>query len=486
MGNKFKSYIRVYSSADTRKIFEKNEMEANRLSGFVLLACSVILVVSWVLNSFGIFTVDKTRMNYLAIQGLIELMIPLALFFVYNKKNRGWLKYVMLISLLLVCTRLFSVLNHNVILIMTLPILLSSRYFSRGLTVIISALSMISLLVASVATVFWGIIDLNFYPNPPEGTSLVIHNTLRESLTALGADTSAVMGRVLFHGFLPRLLVFLLIAMISVLISKHGFNMVIEQEKVSRASAKVKLELDAARQIQTGVVPSLFPAFPDRHDFELYASMKTAKQVGGDFYDFFFVDDDHLAIVIADVSDKGVPAALFMMAAKILISDRALMGGTPSEILSFVNKRICESNDAEMFVTVWLGIIDLKTGKAIASNAGHEFPVFRRNGGDFEVLHDDHSFVVGGMTHTRYKDYEFTLKKGDSLFLYTDGVPEANNKEHMLFSTEKMVGALNREPNASPDKLIDNVFSELDAFVQGFEQTDDITMLGFTYIGSDE
>ena len=211
--------------------------------------------------------------------------------------------------------------------------------------------------------------------------------------------------------------------------------------------------------------------------------MYTAKEVGGDFYDFFLIDEKHLAMVIADVSGKGVPAALFMMASKILINDRALMGGTPAEILQFVNDRICSNNQAEMFVTVWLGILDLETGDVIAANAGHEYPVIRKNGGKYELLKDKHGFVVGGMEGVRYKDYEFKLGKGDSIFLYTDGIPEANNIDEEQFGTDRMVDALNIKPEGTPEEVLINVKNEVNTFVGDAVQFDDLTMLCLRYNG---
>ena len=172
-----------------------------------------------------------------------------------------------------------------------------------------------------------------------------------------------------------------------------------------------------------------------------------------------------------------------MMAAKILLNDRTLMGGTPAEIMAFVNEQICKGNDAEMFVTVWLGILDITTGKVIATNAGHEYPAFFHNGNDFEILRDKHSFVVGGMEGVRYKDYEFTLSEGDTLYLYTDGVTEAQNDKQELFGTDRMLDALNADKGASPKELLDNVKAELDSYVNGAEQSDDITMLCLRYNG---
>lgn len=479
---KITQFFRIYESEETKKIFERNEYQANRLSAFVLIVSAVVLVISWVLNIFDVFTVPKVTMNLLAIQGLIEISVPLVLFKIFNGKN-SWLKYVMVLALLLVCMRLFSVLNHNVILIMVLPVLLSSRYFSKGFTINISIVSLIALAIASASTAVYGIIDLNFYPAPDDGTMVLIKNGLRASLTALGADTSAVIGRIMLHAFLPRLLVFMVITLIAVRIAEHGHNMVIEQEEVSRESASVKAELDTANLIQNGMVPNIFPAFPERDEFDIYAAMYTAKEVGGDFYDFFLIDEDHLAMVIADVSGKGVPAALFMMATKILIGDRTLVGGSPSEILEFVNNRICGNNQAEMFVTVWLGILDIKTGKVIASNAGHEYPAICHKGGEFEVLKDKHSFILGGMENMKYRQYEFTLNKGDSIFVYTDGVTEAHNENEELFGENRMTEALNIAPDAKPEEIISCVKSEVEKFVGNAERFDDITMLCLKYMG---
>ena len=246
---------------------------------------------------------------------------------------------------------------------------------------------------------------------------------------------------------------------------------------------RIVTELNLARNIQENSIPNTFPAFPDRKDLDIYASMTPARQVGGDFYNFFLVDNDHLAVVIGDVSGKGIPAALFMMVTNILISDRTMMGGTPGEILNFVNKSICEHNKAEMFVTIWLGILELSTGKLTAVNAGHEYPALRRAGSRFELLKDKHGFVVGGMDGVKYKDYEIQMQPGDKLFVYTDGVPEATDMDQQLFGTERMIEALNTDAGASPEQILGNVRMAVDGFVKEAEQFDDLTMLCLEYKG---
>ena len=225
------------------------------------------------------------------------------------------------------------------------------------------------------------------------------------------------------------------------------------------------------------MLPRIFPAFPERTEFDIFASMDPAKEVGGDFYDFFLIDEDHLALVIADVSGKGVPAALFMVISKTLLKNQALMKKAPKDILTEVNGQLCENNDAQMFVTVWLGIYEISTGKLTAANAGHEYPAIRRADGKFELYRDKHGFVLAGMENIKYRQYELQLNAGDTLFVYTDGVAEAADSSNELFGTDRMTEALNREPDAEPQKLICNVNEKIAEFVGEADQFDDITML---------
>ena len=245
---------------------------------------------------------------------------------------------------------------------------------------------------------------------------------------------------------------------------------------------RISTELNLATEIQGAMLPHIFPAYPERSEFDIYASMDPAKEVGGDFYDFFMVDENHLAMVMADVSGKGVPAALFMMAAKILINDRTLMGGTPGEILHFVNERIFADNPAGLFVTVWLGILDVRTGKVIAANAGHEFPALRIGDEGFDLYKDKHGFVVGGLEDMFYSDYELQLAPGDTLFVYTDGVAEATDANNELFGTERMIEALNAA-GRDPEHILETVRAKVDEFVGDAEQFDDLTMMCVRYNG---
>ncbi|MBR0253299.1 MAG: SpoIIE family protein phosphatase [Synergistaceae bacterium] len=254
---------------------------------------------------------------------------------------------------------------------------------------------------------------------------------------------------------------------------------------ITAEKERISTELNVATQIQADMLPRIFPAFPERKEFDIYASMNPAKEVGGDFYDFFFIDDKHLALVMADVSGKGVPAALFMVISKTLIKTRALMGGTPSEILYDVNNQLCEGNDAGLFVTVWLGILDIETGKITAANAGHEYPALKRvDNTSFELLKDKHTPAVATIEEIRFKNYEIELTPGDVLFIYTDGVAEATNSSEELYGTDRMIKDLNKYTDSKIDELLINMKKEVDKFTGDAPQFDDITMLGLRYFGT--
>ena len=252
---------------------------------------------------------------------------------------------------------------------------------------------------------------------------------------------------------------------------------------VTAEKERIGAELNVAAQIQTDMLPRVFPAFPERSDFDIFATMTPAKEVGGDFYDFFFVDDDHFALVMADVSGKGVPAALFMVIAKTMIKNYAQAGESPSEILKNVNEQLLEGNEAEMFVTVWIAIVELSTGKGVAANAGHEHPALRRGNGNYELVIYPHAPAIATFEGLEFPEHEFQLYPGDSLFVYTDGVPEAANSDYELFKTDRMLDALNQDPGAKPQELLNNVHNAVDAFVGEADPFDDMTMMAFDFFG---
>ena len=250
---------------------------------------------------------------------------------------------------------------------------------------------------------------------------------------------------------------------------------------VTAEKERIGAELDVAKHIQASMLPCIFPAFPDRKEIDVFASMDPAKEVGGDFYDFFMVDERHLAIVMADVSGKGIPAALFMVIGKTLIKDHTTPGRDLSKVFTEVNNLLCESNSEEMFITAFEGVLDLVTGEFVYVNAGHEMPFICKAGGDFEPYKIRHGFVLAGMENMKYKAGSMMLEPGDKIFQYTDGVTEATNDRDELYGMERLGTILNKVKEGTPDEILPQVKKDIDAIVGDAEQFDDITMLCLEY-----
>lgn len=257
---------------------------------------------------------------------------------------------------------------------------------------------------------------------------------------------------------------------------------------VTAEKERIGAELNVATQIQRDMLPNIFPAFPEQKEFDIYASMDPAKEVGGDFYDFFMVDGGHLGVVMADVSGKGVPAALFMVIAKTIIKNQALTGGSLEQVFSRANEQLCENNGEGLFVTAFMGLLDLTDGTFAYVNAGHNPPLLRRSGGPYEYLRLDPGFVLAGLEGMEFPGGTIQLAPGDSLFLYTDGVTEALDPKEELFGEDRLEAALNAPEAQSlkPIDLLPRIRAVLSDFAQGAEQADDITMLAITYTGPEK
>lgn len=255
---------------------------------------------------------------------------------------------------------------------------------------------------------------------------------------------------------------------------------------IAEAAARIDKELEFARQIQHSALPSVFPPFPNKTEFEIFASMDTAKEVGGDFYDFYFVGEDKLAFLIADVSGKGIPAAMFMMTSKTLLKSFAETGCEVNEVFTSANAKLCENNDAAMFVTAWMGVLDLKTGLVEFANAGHNPPLIRHKDGSFEYLKSRAGFVLAGMEGLKYRKNELQLGEGDEVFLYTDGVTEATNSENELYGEERLLNFMNTLHDLPAEAVCNAVKADVDAFVGEAPQFDDITMVYLKYNGAEQ
>ncbi len=275
--------------------------------------------------------------------------------------------------------------------------------------------------------------------------------------------------------------VFILYYLIHTYVQRKTKQMELNSREAVRKE-RLNTELKTAVQIQESILPHTFPPFPERHEFDLYASMTPAREVGGDFYDYFLIDDDHLCLFIADVSGKGIPAALFMMLSKVIIERNVSLDKSTAEILETANNVLRSNNQVEMFVTVWLGILQISTGIVKAANAGHEYPAVMSNR-LFTLLKDPHGLVLGALKNMKYKEYEFQLNPGDKLFVYTDGVPEATDKFEQMFGTDRMLLTLNKSVDSPPEQILKNMKRSINEFVKDGEQFDDCTMLCLEYKG---
>ena len=429
---------------------------------------ALIAALAWILNLLDVFIVPPAVMNVGMPVCIFSFLLPTIL---RSRMPRlgGRFKYLIMGCCILGITVLSIAIPKHTVLAWIAPVLLSCHYYSRALTASALAASVVCLYAAGIAGLFVGEGD----PNLTKAFEM-----------ADAVITSEIFGEAVLFFLLPRSAILVGMAFVCITVAKRTRSLLEKQAADSSARQRIETELNVATQIQADMLPRIFPAFPERREFDIYASMTPAKEVGGDFYDFFLVDDDRLAIVIADVSGKGVPAALFMVIAKTLLKNAVQMGLSPKEALEKVNNQLCENNEAEMFVTVWLGIYEISTGKLTAANAGHEYPAIRRADGQFELYKDRHGFVLAGMENARYREYELEIGVGDTLFLYTDGVAEATDGANHLYGTDRMLTALNRNCDLDPKKLLHQVKADIDDFVGAAPQFDDITMLSLQRKGA--
>ena len=444
---------RMKQQYESDELFHSNEVQANMLLMKVLWGNAVILVLILAAVEAGVFPVSGA-----IVPMVVRAIAYVLVLWIISRKVRQdawWLKYLLLLGILAVYARIDAMLTHKVAILIVLPALCSSRYFSNKLTVKMALLTAVVFFFTTIEGAYHGWINMNDVMVEPgstfTNTGVWLGSGIEETL-----DRAQYVRNTLLFTYVPKLMMLGLAAVICENIARRGRRMVEEQKELSESSTRMETELRMATQIQEGMLPNIYPPFPDRKEFDIYGTMNPAREVGGDFFDFFLVDDDHLAMTVADVSGKGVPAALFMMASKIILAK------------------------VDMFVTVWVGILEISTGILRAANAGHEFPALKC-GERFELLRDKHGLVIGALKGVRYTEYTVQLQRGDKIFLYTDGVPEATNSNNELFGTRRMIEALNQAPDAAPKEILSNVKRSVDRFVGKAEQFDDLTMLCFSY-----
>lgn len=439
----------------TKEVFLENEVAANLLAARTMLFTAVVLFLSWVLNELNIFEIQHEVFTSVALWGIVELLIP-AFVCLYFKGRKRWLKYLLIVEFTIVLARIDSVLSYNVVLSMMIPIVLTSRYYSESFT---RQIAILTTLLFGISAYCGAQFEMSEY------------NLL------YGAPTKAEYVRnIMLLSYLPKWMLYVLLSIVCVEITQWGRHMVQSQADISREHSRVETELEMAKRIQEGALP-IVHTLEEQDIFDLSAMMEPAKEVGGDFYDFFYLDKTHLVLMIADVSGKGVPAALFMMVSKLLLDNSIATGKSPGRVLAEVNAQLCSKNLENMFVTVWLGILDLETGDLVTANAGHEYPILLRKDGSGEIVKDRHGFVLGGMENVPYRETKLHLDPGDILFVYTDGVPEATNTELAQFGMNRTLDYLKDHTNQSMESLIKGLKSDIDTFAGEEPRFDDTTML---------
>lgn len=456
------------NEADYSAAFAENEKQANIYAARCMRVLAAVVAVIWVLNALGVFIVPKTIMAVAGIGGISLLLLPTLLLRLVNQ-NSPRLKLYILLCCILGITLLSAALPSHAILAWAVPVVLGCHYYSKRFSYGLWAVSVLCMAASLLIGTYFGEWDSNLLKAlESDGVRVVTGDTIR---------------RVVLFYILPRSLILGGVTIICSTLTDRTRKLLERQIRDSSEKQQIASELSVATHIQTSMLPRIFPAFPEQKEFDIYAVMNPAKEVGGDFYDFFLVDEDHLAVVVADVSGKGVPAALFMVIAKTLIKDHAQHGTSPELVFTEVNRLLCETNDEGMFVTAWMGVLELSTGHLTYVNAGHNPPLLRRAGGGYDYLRTRRGLVLAGLEETRYRSCSLDLSPGDALFLYTDGVTEATNAEQQLYGEERLSAVLNANRDCAPEALLSAVRADVEAFVGEAPQFDDITVLSLCYYG---
>ncbi len=451
-----------YSSA-----FFENEKEANRYTAKCMRVMEAIVVIVWILNIVGIFIVPSAIMTVAAIGGTVFFMLPtLLLKFFPNDSPK--MKFIIMSCFILGLTMLSAAMPKHTVIAWSAPVVVSCHYYSRRYSYLTLAISVLLMSTSIIMGACWGEWDFNLLED------LANNDGVRTITPQL------IKGVVIFY-VIPRDMILVGIASTCIALANRTHRLLETQVQNQMEKQRIESELDVATHIQTSMLPCVFPAFPEREEFDIYASMTPAREVGGDFYDFFMVDDTHLAIVMADVSGKGVPAALFMVIGKTLLKDHTGPQDDLGEVFTKVNNLLCESNSEGLFITAFEGVLDLATGEFRYVNAGHEMPFICRAGGDFIAEKIKPGFVLAGMEEMKYRAGSVVLNEGDRLFQYTDGVTEATNADNELFGMERLSESLNAAKDKSIKEIIESVKADIDSFAGNVPQFDDITMLCLSY-----
>lgn len=463
------------TDVDTARLFKDNETKANRMLALVINVTIVIVAITWVLFEIDFFYI---RIQFRGLMIFNIGIMAVANFIAYRRDyNKYWIKYMLMAVLIVVYAVSTAELTYNVPLLVVIPILLSIRYFNKRYTTFIAVLSIVVFFIAYLLGANYGMLDMNFVQYEP-GTTIITNEEmwLDDAVRDIPYDRSLMIVNTIVSNYFVKFLQLLIISLAAVKVVVYGQDLLKRQTELAENTARIGAELETAERIQKDMLPNIFPTFSERKEFDLYASMTAAREVGGDFYDFFMIDDYHLCFLIADVSGKGIPAAMFMMTAKTMIKDYALTHGNTDEIFTVVNERLCENNEAGMFATSWIGILDTRTRKLQFTNAGHNFPLLQRKGRPGEFLDDRHGLFLAGMEGIVYSRSEIDMNPGDRILLYTDGVTEAHNEDKELYGEDRLKNILDQTYEQNGETTLAKILEEVKAFSGAEEQFDDITM----------
>ena len=472
--------------AEFSKKYYDNEADANKSMSYVNGAAGVLAIVIWVLYLTKVFTIPDHFFPVVCILfPIIALLMFVPLFFIKtNVIRKSGFKYFILFSLLAVVIALNITIPKHSLLFWPFVILMANHYYNPTIGRVVYIVSLVSMLICMYAGMFFGEFDENLF-----GGGVIIGDdtigtveTFAERVALLNQRIAQGDNRylkVLLFYYFPRAACLSLFFMVSNLLNRRTYKLLDDEVRIHDEQQKAKTELSVAKDIQMQTLPD---EFVSNKDVEIIGELKAAKEVGGDLYDYVQIDDDHVALLIGDVSGKGVPAAMFMMKTITSFRDFATTGKAPSQILNEINTSIMKGNKAGMFVTCFLAIIDMKTGQMLYANAGHNPPVVGSNR-NYRYLKPFHGLILGCFKNVRLKDEEITLNPGDSVTLYTDGITEARNGNGDFFGEERLLNTFNKKDYTSIVEIHHSIKDEVTEFVKEAPQSDDITFVTLKYRG---
>lgn len=442
------------------EILFHNEEDANRFITRCIWGLVVISALVNILVHMGIFDLDVSWTNYLSLVGVVGTVIPTLLVGVLHI-NKPYIKYIILADMMIINTVFIAYLCLYPLLLIMVPLILACHYYSLRYLIMVYAATIVYFTVGMYVGFVNTIGEFKYlkyqYTDP----------------TGLEYFTKSY--------YIPAIMILTLALPVCITLVQRSKQMMVKQAKDFSEKQAIAGKLMLANMIQDSVLPKIFPKEPECVEFESYAAMHPAKEVGGDFYDLYFVDETHFAVIVADVSGKGVPAAMFMMIAKALLKDKVANGMEISEAFEKVNEQLYGNNEAEMFITAWMGILDVKTGEMEFVNAGHNPPFIKKKDGEFQMLKDRSGFVLAGMDNLKYKPLKLQMEPQDVLFLYTDGITEAINTSKEEYGEKRLKKLLDDNATVECKELLAKVNDSVAAFVGEEPQFDDMTMLALRF-----